>query len=100
MLARAARIDSLTFRCNNIGDPRWLGVLNAAAAAAGLRTRGQKRGCGAATCHRLAEVTALITGCSAADQRVRSVRFGALRSPSETNRTGATIRVQQRAIGC
>jgi nicotinate dehydrogenase subunit B len=36
MLARAAGIDSLAFRRNNIGDPRWLGVLNAAAAAAGL----------------------------------------------------------------
>jgi CO/xanthine dehydrogenase Mo-binding subunit len=36
MLARAAGIDSLAFRRNYIGDPRWLGVLNAAAAAAGL----------------------------------------------------------------
>jgi nicotinate dehydrogenase subunit B len=35
-LAREAGIDPLIFRRNNIGDPRWLGVLNAAAAAAGL----------------------------------------------------------------
>jgi nicotinate dehydrogenase subunit B len=33
-LAHAARIDPLTFRRRNIADPRWLGVLNAAAAAA------------------------------------------------------------------
>jgi CO/xanthine dehydrogenase Mo-binding subunit len=33
-LAYAARIDPLTFRRRNIADPRWLGVLNAAAAAA------------------------------------------------------------------
>ena len=36
MLARDAGIDPLAFRRNNIGDARWLGVLNAAAAAAGL----------------------------------------------------------------
>jgi len=35
-LARTARIDPLIFRRNNIADPRWLGVLNAAAAAADL----------------------------------------------------------------
>jgi nicotinate dehydrogenase subunit B len=35
-LAREAGIDPLIFRRNNIGDARWLGVLNAAAAAAGL----------------------------------------------------------------
>jgi len=35
-LAREAGIDPLIFRRNNIGDSRWLGVLNAAAAAAGL----------------------------------------------------------------
>ena len=35
-LARSAGIDPLIFRRNNIADPRWLGVLNAAAAAAGL----------------------------------------------------------------
>jgi nicotinate dehydrogenase subunit B len=34
-LAHAARIDPLTFRRRNIADSRWLGVLNAAAAAAG-----------------------------------------------------------------
>jgi nicotinate dehydrogenase subunit B len=34
-LAYAARIDPLTFRRRNIADPRWLRVLNAAAAAAG-----------------------------------------------------------------
>lgn len=34
-LARAARIDPLTFRRRNIADSRWLGVLDAAAAAAG-----------------------------------------------------------------
>jgi nicotinate dehydrogenase subunit B len=33
-LAYAARIDPLTFRRRNIADPRWLGVLNAAAAEA------------------------------------------------------------------
>jgi nicotinate dehydrogenase subunit B len=33
-LAHAARIDPLTFRRRNIADPRWLGVLNAAAVAA------------------------------------------------------------------
>jgi nicotinate dehydrogenase subunit B len=33
-LAHAARIDPPTFRRRNIADPRWLGVLNAAAAAA------------------------------------------------------------------
>ncbi len=33
-LAHAAGIDPLTFRRRNIADPRWLGVLNAAAAAA------------------------------------------------------------------
>ena len=33
-LAYAAGIDPLTFRRRNIADPRWLGVLNAAAAAA------------------------------------------------------------------
>jgi nicotinate dehydrogenase subunit B len=33
-LAYAARVDPLTFRRSNIADPRWLGVLNAAAAAA------------------------------------------------------------------
>jgi CO/xanthine dehydrogenase Mo-binding subunit len=36
MLAHSAGIDPLTFRRNNIADPRWLGVLNAAAEAAGL----------------------------------------------------------------
>jgi CO/xanthine dehydrogenase Mo-binding subunit len=35
-LAHMAQIDPLVFRRNNIADPRWLGVLNAAAAAAGL----------------------------------------------------------------
>ena len=35
-LARAAGIDPLEFRRKNIGDQRWLGVLNAAAEAAGL----------------------------------------------------------------
>jgi nicotinate dehydrogenase subunit B len=35
-LAHVAQIDPLVFRRNNIADPRWLGVLNAAAAAAGL----------------------------------------------------------------
>jgi nicotinate dehydrogenase subunit B len=35
-LAHMARVDPLIFRRNNIADPRWLGVLNAAAAAAGL----------------------------------------------------------------
>jgi nicotinate dehydrogenase subunit B len=33
-LAHAARIDPLSFRRRNIADPRWLSVLNAAAAAA------------------------------------------------------------------
>src|SRR5262249_58430881 len=32
-LAFMAKIDPLEFRRNNIGDARWLGVLNAAAAA-------------------------------------------------------------------
>jgi CO/xanthine dehydrogenase Mo-binding subunit len=34
-LAVAAKLDPLEFRRKNIGDQRWLGVLNAAAAAAG-----------------------------------------------------------------
>ena len=34
-LAVAAKLDPLDFRRKNIGDQRWLGVLNAAAAAAG-----------------------------------------------------------------
>jgi nicotinate dehydrogenase subunit B len=34
-LAHVAGIDPLTFRRRNIADPRWLGVLNAAATAAG-----------------------------------------------------------------
>jgi CO/xanthine dehydrogenase Mo-binding subunit len=36
-LAFMAKIDPLEFRRNNIGDARWLGVLNAAAAAAGWK---------------------------------------------------------------
>jgi CO/xanthine dehydrogenase Mo-binding subunit len=38
-LARAARMDPLEFRRRNIAGERWLGVLNAAAAAAGWRPR-------------------------------------------------------------
>src|SRR5262249_58783703 len=38
-LAFMAKIDPLEFRRNNIGDARWLGVLNAAAAAAGWKPK-------------------------------------------------------------
>jgi nicotinate dehydrogenase subunit B len=38
-LAVAARLDPLEFRRKNIGDQRWLGVLNAAAAAAGWQSK-------------------------------------------------------------
>jgi nicotinate dehydrogenase subunit B len=38
-LAFMARIDPLEFRRNNIGDARWLGVLNAAAAAAAWKPK-------------------------------------------------------------
>ena len=38
-LAVIAKIDPLEFRRNNIGDARWLGVLNAAAEAAGWKPR-------------------------------------------------------------
>src|SRR5262245_50651549 len=38
-LAAIAKIDPLEFRRNNIGDARWLGVLNAAAAAAGWKPK-------------------------------------------------------------
>jgi len=38
-LAHAARIDPLAFRRRNIADARWLGVLDAAAAAAGWQPR-------------------------------------------------------------
>jgi len=38
-LAAMAKIDPLEFRRNNIGDARWLGVLNAAAAAAAWKPK-------------------------------------------------------------
>jgi CO/xanthine dehydrogenase Mo-binding subunit len=38
-LAVAAKMDALEFRRKNIGDARWLGVLNAAASAAGWAPR-------------------------------------------------------------
>src|SRR5258708_31200549 len=38
-LAFMAKIDPLEFRRNNIGDARWLGVLTAAAAAAGRKPK-------------------------------------------------------------
>jgi len=38
-LAFMAKIDPLEFRRNNIGDARWLGVLNAAAAAAAWKPK-------------------------------------------------------------
>ena len=38
-LAVAAKLDPLEFRRKNIGDQRWLGVLNAAAAAAGWQPK-------------------------------------------------------------
>ena len=38
-LAVAAGIDPLEFRRKNIGDARWLGVLNAAAEAAGWKPK-------------------------------------------------------------
>jgi nicotinate dehydrogenase subunit B len=43
-LAHAARIDPLTFRRRNIADPRWLGVLNTAAAAADWAPTGPAHG--------------------------------------------------------
>jgi nicotinate dehydrogenase subunit B len=44
-LAYAARIDPLTFRRRNIADPRWLGVLNAAGAAADWAPACPAHGC-------------------------------------------------------
>jgi CO/xanthine dehydrogenase Mo-binding subunit len=43
-LAHPAGIDPLTFRRRNIADPRWLGVLNAAAAAADWTPAGPAHG--------------------------------------------------------